>query len=273
MKATLKKLVLSICLVGTSSVSFAYGEAPAGWTLITGASTSNVKFYKKNNAEVYAQVVNMGTGAKVELRQIQQGTMTNQWGTFNTYKRDSINNWYNNVGSPVSVVNGDFFDQNLSPTPISFAIRANNTFVEKGGNPNNKRQIEFFTGQGAMVIAADQWRISNGPSQNAMGGHAPEDTPTPNANRGRTSLCTLFPKTPSPLFLILVHLSAMKNQVDGDLANWKCNYGSEIVMDGSASSQLAYKESGTTKIKYGTADGTLPASGRAVPQVIVIRNN
>jgi len=271
MKVSFKKTVAATVLAGVSSASFAYGEPPISWTEIIGASTANVKFYKKNGSEVYAQVVNMAGGAKVELKQTKVGTLNG----FNTYSRSSIETWYTGSANPVSVVNGDFFNQNISPTTLSFAVRANGVLVEPGGDPNaNKRQIEFFTGQGAFVTTASAWRIANGTTaQNAMGGHAPVDAPSAAANRGRTTLCTLSPSSPSPLFLILVHGSALQSQVNTDLANWKCNAGSEIVMDGSASSQLAYKVNGVVTYFKGTNDGTLPGVGRTVPQVIVIRNN
>ena len=270
MNAFFKKIVAAAILAVTCGLVFAYGEPPIGWTVISGASTSNVKFYKKNGSEVYAQVVNMGAGAKIELKQTKVG-MT---GGFNTYSRSSIETWYAGAGNPVSVVNGDFFNQGIDPTTISFAIRSNGVLVEPGGEPNaNKRQIEFYTGQGALVIAASAWRIANGTTaQNAMGGHAPVDAPSPAAPRGRTTLCTLSPSSPSPLFLILVHGSALQSQVNTDLVSWKCNSGSEIVMDGSASSQMGYKVNGTTVYFKGSHDGTLPGVGRAIPQVIVIRN-
>jgi hypothetical protein len=248
MNMTFKNTVIAGVIAMVSSASFAYGEPPTGWTAIVGASTSNVKFYQKNDT-IYAQVVDMGAGAKVELKQTKVGTMTNTNGTFNTYGRYAIDTWYAGAGNPVSVINGDFFDQFKTPTPISFAIRANGLFVEPGADPNgNKRQIEFITGTGAIVTTANTWRMTGGAiAQNAMGGHAPTNTPTPTYARGRTTLCTLSPSSPSRLFLIIMHLSATKTQVDSDLANWKCNVGSEIVMDGSASSQLVYKEGGVLK--------------------------
>lgn len=271
---TFKKTIAAIAIAATCGTAFsAIGDPPTNWTAITGASTSNVKFYKKNGSEVYAQVVNMAGGAKVELKQTKVGTMTNSNGTFNTYGRYAIGTWYAGASNPVSVINGDFFDQFKTPTPISFAIRANGVFVEPGADPNgNKRQIEFMTGIGAYVTTANTWRMTGGAvAQNAMGGHHPIDTPTPTYGRGRTTLCTLSPSSPSGMFLILMHVNATKLQVDDDSATWKCNAGSEIVMDGSASSQLMYKESGVLKTRSGIADGG--GTGRTVPQVIVIRNN
>lgn len=271
-KFNMKSVAAAVVLAVTCGSGYAApGDPPIDWTAITGASTSNVKFYKKNGSEVYAQVVNMSGGAKVELKQTKFGTI----GSFNSYTRYPIETWYDNANNPTLVVNGDFFNQDISPTTISFAIRANNVLVEPGGDPNrNKRQIEFVTGVGAYVGPANTWRLTGGAvAQNAMGGHHPDDTPTPSYDRGRTTLCTLSPSSPSPLFLILVHGSAKKIGVDADLIAWKCNVGSEIVMDGSASSQLVYKNNGVKTIFKGTHNGKLPGVGRTVPQVIVIRNN
>lgn len=272
MSTIFKKTVLATVFAGISSVSLAQ-SVPWNWSQNANASTSNIKMYQKIGSNTYVQVVDMVGGAKIALKQVKVGTS----GAFNTYKVDSITNWYAASGNPQFVINGDFFNQNINPTTISFAIRSNGQLVEPGGYPNaNKRQIEFFTGQGAVVLPASAWRMSNTTAQNALGGHAPSDTPTPNALRGRTSLCTVSPGTPSNpsrFFLVFLHLTATKSQVDADMLAWNCSYGSELILDGSASSQMVYREAGIPRTLKGTHDGNLPGVGRNIPQIIAIYNN
>jgi hypothetical protein len=271
MNARIKSVAAAVTLAVVSSSTYAVGEAPIGWSQITGASTSNVKFYKKNGSDVYAQVVYMSGagGAKVEMKQIYTSTVNG----FKRYQRNSISSWFSGANNPVSVINGDYFNGTLSPnTTLSFAVRANGTLVEVGGDPTNDLQIEFFTGQGAFVTGANAWRMSNGTSaQNAVGGFSPNLAIKKTELIGRMGLCTLSLSNPSPYFLILAHKNATQNSANADFASWKCNTGSIIMMDGSASAQMAYKENGVSKIIYGL--DSAGGQNRTVPQVLVIRNN
>lgn len=270
MKVRFKKTALTTVFVGISSVSMAQ-SVPWNWNQNHNASTSNIKMYQQIGGNAYVQVVDMVGGAKIALKQVKVETK----GGFNFYKVDSITNWYAASGNPQFVINGDFFNQDINPTTISFAIRSNGQLVEPGGDPDrNKRQIEFFTGRGAAVLPASAWRMSNTTAQNALGGHAPSNTPTPYAPRGRTSICTVSlgtPENPSRFFLVFLHIKATKDQVAGDMAAWNCAYGSEIIMDGSASSQMVYREAGIPRQLYGVADGDIIK--RKVPQIIAIYNN
>jgi hypothetical protein len=265
-----KKTVLATALVGISSLSLAQ-SVPWNWSQNSNASTSNIKMYQKIGSNTYVQVVDMVGGAKIALKQVKFETK----GGFNYYTVNSITNWYAASGNPQFIVNGDFFNQNINPTTISFAVRSNSQLVEPGGDPNgNKRQIEFFTGQGAAVLPASAWRMANTTAQNALGGHAPVDTPTPNAERGRTSICTVSagtPSSPSRYFLVFLHVKATKSQVDTDMLAWNCAPGSEIIMDGSASSQMVYREAGIPRTLYGVAAGDIIK--RNVPQIIAVYNN
>ena len=121
-KVSMAKTVVTAVLVATCGSALAYGEPPVGWNLVPSASQSNVKVYRKGTSEVYAQVVDMVGGAKVDMLQIRTGTS----GGFNYYKRDSIDNWYFYGGnsSRVSVINGDYFNPSISPTTLSFAVRS-----------------------------------------------------------------------------------------------------------------------------------------------------
>lgn len=268
----LKKTVAAAVLAATCSPSFAApGDPPAGWTFLSGASTSNVKLYKKNNVEVYAQVVDMVAGAKVELKQIYTGMATSPFNglSYKGYQRNSVATWYANAGPAVSVVNGDYFAETASASTalLSFGVRANGSLVDSGSDPVNNRQIEFFTGQGAYVTTATASRLTSGPAQNIVGGLSPSSATSAGLTRGRTGLCTLVPSNPSRLFLILSHKSATQATVNSDFATWGCNSGSEIMMDGSASAQL--RANGV--VMDGVAANN--ATGRTVPQVIIIRNN
>lgn len=271
-----KPTVAIAVMMATSSVAMAYGEPPTGWSIVSGASTANVKIYKKNGSETYAQVVNMKAGAKVELKQTYVGMTASPYNgnMYRGYQRNHVSTWFANAGNPVSVVNGDYF-VDLQKTPsvalLSFGVRANGTQVDPGSDPVNDRQIEFFPGSGAVTMYAHAGAIQSGPAANIIGGYSPAKAASPSVYRGRTGLCTIHPTIPSELVLILTHKSATQSIANSDFASWRCTSGSQIMMDGSASAQLSYKQNGVQKNVLGVAQNN--QTGRTVPQVIVVRNN
>jgi hypothetical protein len=111
-------------------------------------------------------------------------------------------------------------------------------------------------------------RLVNGPAQNIIGGYSPANAISKTTSLGRTGLCTLSPTTPSRLVLVISARSATQSQINQDFVSWNCIFGNQIMMDGSASSQLSMKN-GFNMIGV-NGDGQV---GRTVPQVIVIRNN
>ncbi len=263
-----KKTVVAAVLAGIGSVSFAYGEAPFNWVLNTTYSTSNVKVYQKIGSETYAQVADMGAGAKIEMKQTYVKIMTHYGRNLKAYKRDLVSTWYANAGNPVSVINGDYFFNSSEyqvTTPLSFGVRSNGALVDLGSDQINDKQVEFFPGQGASVTSSNQGRISNGPALNIVGGYSPSKAISKGLTIGRTGICTLSPTSPSRLVLFITATAATQSTVDADFSSWKCIFGSQIMMDGSASSQLSMKNNFNLRGAGG--------SPRTVPQVIVIRNN
>ncbi len=272
----LKKTVVAAVLAGIGSVAFAYGEAPVGWNFISSVSTPNVKIYQKGTSKVYAQVVNIGAGAKVQLVQnyIGQVQSTGNLQYYRGYSLSTVVNWYSSQGAPVSVVNGNYFGTNTNPSGkayLSFGMRVNGSLYDSGAETRpeliNDLQLEIFTG-GAYIGPRSLSRLQNGPAQNIIGGLSPSKAINQGGQVGRTGICTLLPSSPSSLMLILSYERAQQGVVNTDFNAWQCNASGRIMMDGSASSQL---RTVNANIKIDGVDGN-GAPGRAVPQVIVIRN-
>jgi hypothetical protein len=273
-KLGMKKTVAATVLAVTCGSAFS-GVPSSGWTYLSAPSTSNVKFYQKNGSEVYVQVVDLFLGAKVEMKQLYTGQIRSKYNGnwYPGYKRDSVANWYNGAGNPVSVVNGDYFADTASSSTaiLSFPVRSNWKLIDAGADAKNDRQIEFIPNLGVQVMSANLWRLSNPTNniiQNAVGGYSPSKADSYGELRGRTGMCAMD-ANPSRYLLIFSHRKATQPQVNSDLTAWNCAVGSEIMMDGSASAQMRSTVS-TVKID-GVASGDV--IGRTVPQVIVIRNN
>lgn len=191
MKMTFVKTLIAGAIAIVSSNVFAYGEPPStSWILQSNASTANVKIYKLNGSETYVQVVDMLAGARVSMHQtyMQDIQSPNNQKYYPAYKRDLVSTWYSNLGSPVSVINGDYFNNNQNPNAwLSFPIRANGYIVDKGTDPKNDRQIEFSAGRGAYVTVYDPNRFLVGASsgaQNMIGGFSPSLSDKPTTNMG-----------------------------------------------------------------------------------------
>lgn len=279
-KSNMKKTVAAAVTLAVSCGSSyaAPGDPPVGWNLVAAASQSNVKIYQKGSTKVYAQVVNIGAGAKVELVQnyVGQVQSTGDQKYYRGYSTASVQSWYSSQGAPVSVVNGNYFGTNTSPSSrvyFSFGMRVNSGLYDNGAETRsthiNDLQLELFTGQGAYVGTRNASRLQNGPAQNIIGGLSPANAINKTGYIGRTGICTLAPSSPSNLMLILSYEKAQQSLVNSDFSAWGCNTNGRIMMDGSASSQLRTVNSG---VKIDGVDGN-NAAGRSVPQVIVIRNN
>ncbi|MBX9809240.1 hypothetical protein K2X92_02540 [Candidatus Gracilibacteria bacterium] len=277
MKVRFKHTALATVFAGISSVGVAQ-NVPSGWSLVQSVSTSNVKIYQKGTSKVYAQVVNIGAGAKVQLIQNYTGQVqsTSNFQYYRGYSSSTVANWYSSQGAPVSVVNGNYFGTNTNPSNrvyFSFGMRVNGASYDTGAETRpeliNDLQLEIFTGQGGYIGPRSASRLQNGPAQNIIGGLSPNKAINQAGNIGRTGICTLSPSSPSGLILILSYERAQQSLVNTDFSAWQCNTGGRIMMDGSASSQL---RTVNADIKIDGIDAK-NVSGRSVPQVIVIRNN
>ena len=273
-----KTAVATVFAVSCGLVFAAPGDPPVGWNFVSAVSTPNVKIYQKGTSKVYAQVVNIGAGAKVELIQNYAGQVqsTGNLQYYRGYTPMTVANWYSSQGAPVSVVNGNYFGTNTNPSSrvyFSFGMRVNGASYDSGAEINptliNDLQLELFTGQGAYIGTRSAFRLQNGPAQNIIGGLSPAKAINPGGQVGRTGICTLIPSSPSNLMLVMSYERAQQSLVNSDFTAWGCTISGRIMMDGSASSQMRTVNSG---VKIDGVNGSNVA-GRAVPQVIVIRNN
>lgn len=281
MKVSFKKTVTTAVLVGVSSVSFAFGTGnmpvvPSGWMLKE--NYGNVLVYQKNGEQTYMQVVDIKSGAKVRF--IHPGKQYGNWGSYPKFTVYDLNTLWNNAVSPVTMVNGQFFNWSitpsgqLSPTTLSFAIKSAGTLLTYGEDKNaypasQMKQIEFFDNMGAFTTSWSEYRLNRASSaQNIIVGLDPSVDKNKGAKQGRMYMCTIGPSSPSPWLLILSaislrQISTDKLSADQYLIDWKCNPGSVIMHDGSGSAQ------------FRTAGGIDTSSyfQRKLPQAISVSNN
>lgn len=269
MKQTTNFIAVIVSALCSSGAVAAVGDPPTGWSLVSSASTSNIKIYQKSGSDIYAQVVNMSAGARVTLHQSYVQMMQSPYNQnyYKAYKKDLVSDWYANIGKPVSVINGDYFGNVGSYAFLSFPVRANSSLVDSGSDPVNDLQIEFFANYGASIGSFRSSVFTStqpAAAQGAIGGYSPSKAINPNGLVGRMGMCTLVPASPSSHFLVLYAKKATQATVNNAFTSWKCNSNGRIMMDGSASAQMSFNG---THLQGVDSNGK---TGRTVPQVIAI---
>ena len=269
----MKKTVAAAVLAGVSSVSFGFGTGnmptvPAGWTLKE--SSTNVRIYQKNGEDTFVQLVDIKGGARVQFNQ----TVVSNTGT-KTFNKQTLDQWWAGyTGLRTSMINGQFFDQNINPTGLSFGVRANGSLLTTGADTAAilKKQIEFFDGIGVYITQFNATRLNGGSTaQNIMVGLDPTVDKSGASGRGRTYLCTKVnpasPASPSPWLVILSSRSQTQVNAFLDITSFACDPGAVIMFDGSGSTQL--KTAGGIRL---VGSNGIYNENRIIPQTLIISN-
>lgn len=266
--ATILAVISSVCLAFTAGTNMP--TTPAGWTLKEAGI--NVRVYQKGTEQVYAQVVDIKGGAKVRFNQ----TVVSSTGT-KTFNRQTLDQWWTGyANSKNTMVNGQFFDNNINPTGLSFGVRANSMLLTTGADTSAiaKKQIDFFDGAGAYVTSWNSSRLNGGSSaQNIIVGLDPSVDKDGNSNIGRTYLCTKVnpsgPSSPSQWLVILSAASLTQSTTLSNISSWGCDSGTVVMFDGSGSTQL--QTSGGIRMKG--SNWLYANENRTIPQVLIVSNN
>lgn len=274
MKVSFKKTVAAAVLAGISSVSFAFDTGnmpvvPSGWTLKE--SSTNIRVYQKGTEQVYAQFVDIKSGAKVRFSQ----TIVSNTGT-KTFNRQTLDQWWTAyTGVKNTMINGQFFDNNINPTGLSFGVRANSVLLTTGADTSAmaKKQIEFFDNTGAYVTSFNGSRLNGGSTaQNIIVGLDPSVDKDGSSNIGRTYLCTKAnpsgPTSPSQWLIIVSAASQTQTSIYSNITSLGCDSGSVVMFDGSGSTQL--QTSGGIRLKG--SNWLYANENRTIPQVLIISN-
>lgn len=273
-KSNMKKIVAAAILAGVSSVSFGFGTGnmptvPAGWTLKE--SSMNIRVYQKGTESVYAQFVDIKSGAKVRFNQ----AVVSSVGT-KTFSRQTLDQWWTAyTGVKNTMINGQFFDQSINPTGLSFGVRANSALLTTGADTStiSKKQIEFFDNTGVYVTSFDSTRLNGGSSaQNIIVGLDPSVDKSGSDTVGRTYVCSkanpVGPTSPSQWLVIVSAASQTQASIYSNITSLGCDSGSVVMFDGSGSTQL--QTSGGIRLKG--SNWLYANENRTIPQVLVISN-
>ncbi len=270
-----KKTALATVLAGISSVSFAFGtgnmptKPDSTWTLKE--LGMNVHVYQKGTEQVYAQVVDIKGGGKVRFIQ----SVVSNTGS-KTFNRQTLDQWWSGYsGIKVTMINGQFFDNAINPTPFSFGVRANGSLLTYGSDTSAiaKKQVEFFDNTGVLVTSWNNTRLNGGNSaQNIIVGLDPSVNKSSDWSIGRTYVCSKVnpsgPTSPSQWFVIVSAQGKKQREILADINSWGCDAGSVVMFDGSGSTQLK-----TTSIRMNGYGYPYYTENRPIPQALVISNN
>lgn len=273
MKVSFKKTVAAAVLAGVSSTSFAFGTGnmpvvPSGWTLKE--SSTNIRVYQKGTEQVYAQFVDIKAGAKVRFSQ----TVVSNAGT-KTFSRQTLDQWWTAyTGVKNTMINGQFFDNNINPTGLSFGVRVNSVLLTTGADISvvTKKQIEFFDNAGVYVTSFNSSRLNSGSTaQNIIVGLDPSVDKTGGWSIGRTYVCSkanpVGPTSPSQWLIIVSAQGNTQAEMLGNITSLGCDSNSIVMFDGSGSTQL---KTSTIRMKgYGAPFWT---ENREIPQVLIVSN-
>lgn len=273
-KFSMKKTAVATVLATIASVSFGFGvgnipTVPAGWTLKE--ANTNIRVYQKGTAQIYAQIVDIKGGGKVRFSQIVSSNVGNK-----TFTRKTLDQWWTNyTGSKNTMINGQFFDHRVNPTPLSFGVRANSSLLTYGNSTETvtKKQVEFFDNTGVFVTPWNNTRLNGGsPAQNIIVGLDPSVNKSSEWSIGRTYVCSkanpVSPTSPSQWFIIISAQGSTQSEMLANTNAWGCGAGSIVMFDGSGSSQI--KTSGGIRMKgYGAPYWP---EDRPIPQVLIISN-
>lgn len=272
-----KKLVIAISiLVSASAHAFDATNpppsAPSGWSPVE--KYKNVYIYRKNGENTYVQVVDMTQGGHIRLFQYQGP----KEGTNNTYYKNDLNYWWNQLGtdysSRVSVINGQFFNISKNPTPLSYGLKSGGV-VEPGADNNTSLgynlKMMVLDGYAPYTTNWYEGRLYDNSIQNAIVGLDIRADKGMNEAKGRTSICSKpyysnYLRQSTNLFLAYVSSNKTQTNANQDLANWGCNELNTVMLDGSNSSKL--KTKGGIVIDMSDAG----VFYRAIPQAIGIYN-
>ena len=261
---TMKYFGLPVLLFVTSINTFAftskeYQIKPTGWDAPLSISTTNVLIYKKTKVSAYMQIVDVKGGARIEFSSPKIVWDTKGIPTFTRYPL--LTHW-NNLSSPVSIVNGQFFDPNKSPaTTLSFAVKSNGSILTLGQDKNSfdpkfpPQQLEITRGSGAFVQTWNEYRIKEvSKAQNIIVGLHPNDsTKGPSTSRGRTAFCTN-----GKWVFIGTYVAETQSNVVKDLQTWGCAKENVVIFDGGGSTQLK------------TNSFEISGDKRLLPQVVAV---
>ncbi len=272
-----KKIGFIFSALSISTVSFAFGTnnmpiAPSGWSIKE--SNTNVRIYQKGTEQTYVQVIDVKGGARIRFSQ--------PWmisGVPLTFTKKNLDNFWSII--PVdqllnvsSMVNGQFFNNDINPTLLSFGVRSGGQLLTYGDSAEiiSKKQIEFTDNSGVSVSSVSNNRLLNGPAQNIIIGLDPSVNKSSSAQVGRMYMCSkVNPYSPTSPSQWLVVLSSKKSNQSTALTNitsWGCDSNSIVMFDGSGSTQL--KTKGGIRMK---GNNGLINQDRIIPQVVIIYNN
>lgn len=263
----MKIVTLSAVLIFASANSSAFTSKdlptkPTGWDTPLSSSTTNVRIYKKTNLSAYMQVVDIKSGARIEFS-TPKVIWDKKRGIPTATKYPLLTHW-NYLSSPVSIVNGQFFDPNKDPTTLSFAVKSNGSILTLGQDKNSydskysPQQMEITSGAGAYVQQWSEYRIqyeSKAPNI-IVGLHPNDSTKGPSTAKGRTALCTN-----GKWIFIGTYVAETQSNVVKDLQTWGCAKESVVVFDGGGSTQLK------------TSAFEITGDRRLLPQVVAVYNN
>ena len=269
----MKIVTLSALLVLSSANSSAFTSKdlptkPDGWDTPLSSSTTNVRIYKKTKSSAYMQVVDIKGGARIEFS-TPKVIWDKKRGIPTATKYSLLTHW-TYLSSPVSIVNGQFFDQNKDPTTLSFAVKSGGSILTLGQDKYSydskypPKQMEITSGAAAYVQQWSEYRIqyeSKAPNI-IVGLNSDDSTKGPSTAKGRTAFCTN-----GKWIFIGTYIAETQGNVVKDLQTWGCTKENVVIFDGS----------GSTQLKVGNKDtpGSLEfkGDGRLIPQVVAVYNN
>lgn len=276
-------VAIGVCCSLLSLPAFALSESdyskPSGWSIlekstVTGGHYSNVHTYKNSSGSVVA-LVDVPSGARVDMMQYQAPEMYNG---FNTFYRGGIEYWWQQMSansSRVLVMNAQFFGgtEDDGRSTLSFAIKDNGHVYPSGyaSDGNGKaRQLNIYPNNNVTVTPAPSGNYVEYNAPTAIVGKHITDLPSDSFSIGRSYLCAMPTYRGNNVLLMYTTSGKTESDANKELASWGCHAGNTLGMDGSGSSQIRTKQG---YVSYGVSGLFGSKDKRMIPQVIGIYND
>jgi hypothetical protein len=268
------------CVTGNNSLPSTLFNKANGYTLLN--KNDGVCLYKKDGKNIYAQVIDLSSGAKVTfgISDYQGKEILGNGKNAKMYSKDTISTHFINSSSEnqklTSVINAQFFDTNRDPTFLSFPLKSNFSYISEGPDmrdwpADNFRMLRIhkkpmgWRGNKYLAGVYPYW------NENQFASFSGDVIVglNPNVRKGSTYTQRTFvapigsySSENFPVLVFLVSLDKVKQSyMSNELTKWGALNHNIIMFDGGGSTQI--------QNDYGLYHNT----GRRIPVVFEISNH
>jgi hypothetical protein len=225
----MKKLFWIVGLVGIL-VSGVFGaNIPDGYSKIY----SEEGFTTYKNGNIYVSVVDLQK-CKVKFGNVDKAS------SGNSFTKHNLDYWWNNIeGVQTAIFNGQFFNPDIDPTPLSFPLLSSwNTLVTQV-DPGDLRTLKIYDNAKEAQILDDYYSYYLNNSKELIVGLHPSVDKKKNSNIGRFYIGGLHYNSSSLRYLLFfVSKSSTQATMNSEISKWGVAEHEVVMMDGSGSAQM-----------------------------------